>query len=158
MHPVLDLSNQSNWQQIFDEEREAVQAKVGGWYPIPAFEIPILFDSSVVVARVLSNKAKSTWHYGGLLSQRFFIGSGGTASSLPEVSAKQYRLQINRSKLLFFPLYKPNYSLIFEPPVWFKNIRLSLWEYSGINSDSTHQLLETIKIDILRIESIINGN
>jgi hypothetical protein len=58
--PVLQLTTQENWFQIYDESRTAqIATPSGGYYPIPAFEIPILLERHVLAVRCLSTTAKA---------------------------------------------------------------------------------------------------
>ena len=104
--PVLELTSQGNWVQIYDEFREALPTPVSDvFYPIPAYEIPFLIDKHILAVRCLSRTAKATWRYAGTLSQRFQMGTGGSASPLPTVEAAGLGLRINRTKLVVFKKY-----------------------------------------------------
>lgn len=154
--PVLQLTTQGNWFQIYDESRLAeVATPSGGYYPIPAFEIPFLFEKHVLAVRCLSTTAKSTWRYAGTLSQRFQVGTGGTASPLPIVEASAISLRLNRTKLVVFKKFTTNYQLLFENPSWLKDLRLSIWEYRGSQSDTTEELLKAMRAKLEIIESKI---
>lgn len=143
--PVLQLTSQGNWNQIYDESRSAVPATPsGGHTPIPAFEIPFLFDKHIIAVRCLSPSAKPTWRYAGTLSQRFQAGTGGSASTLPTLDATSLSLRINRSKLVVFKKYTQQYELLFESPPWIKEMRLTIWQYVGTESDSTEDLLREL--------------
>jgi hypothetical protein len=154
----LQLNVQANWSLIYDESRQAqLLSPTGGYIPIPAFEVPFLFDKPVLACRIINSSAKSTWKFGGYLSQRFQIGSGGGVSALPEVDATSLRLRLNRSKLLIFPQYIDTYSLTYEPPTWFKNVQFSLWEYRGTVTDSIEELVNQVgSADLQRIEQKID--
>lgn len=143
--PVLQLTTQENWFQIYDESRTAqIATPSGGYYPIPAFEIPILLERHVLAVRCLSTTAKPTWRFAGTLSQRFQAGTGGTASPLPTVEASAIGLRLNRTKLVVFKKFTANYQLLFENAYWLKDLRLSIWEYRGIESDSTEDLIREL--------------
>jgi hypothetical protein len=143
--PVLQLTSQGNWTQIYDESRTAIQATpAGGHIPIPAFEIPFLFDKHVIAVRCLSPSAKATWRFAGTLSQRFQAGTGGTASPLPTVDASSLSLRLNRTLLVIFKKYTQEYQLLFESPPWIKDMRLSIWQYIGAESDSTEDLIRDL--------------
>ena len=143
--PVLQLTTQGNWNQIYDESRSAVpMSPVGGHYPIPAFEIPFLFDKHIIAVRCLSTSAKATWRFAGTLSQRFRAGTGGSTSPLPILDAEILSLRLNRSRLVVFKQYTQQYELLFESPPWIKDMRLSIWQYIGEQSDSTEDLLREL--------------
>jgi hypothetical protein len=143
--PILQLTTQGNWSQIYDENREAAPTSVPNiFYPIPAYEIPFLIERHILAIRCLSPSAKATWRYAGTLSQRFQLGTGGAASGLPTVEALSIGLRLNRTKLVVFKKYTQQYELLFETPFWMKSLRLSIWQYEGTESDSTEDLIREL--------------
>lgn len=155
---ILSLTNQANWNQIYTESREAQPASpIGGYFPIPAFEIPIVIENNILAVRTFSNTARFSWRFAGNLSQRIQIGSGGSASTLPEVEAASISLRINRTRLLILKKLSPDYKLVFEPPYWFKSISLTIWEYTGIQEYLTDELIRDLGDDLDRIEAKIDS-
>lgn len=143
--PILQLTSRGNWNQIYDESREAVPTSVREiFYPIPAYEIPFLLKSHILAVRCLSSSAKATWRYAGTLNQKIQIGTGGTTSPLPVAEAFSMGLKLNRTKLLVFKKYTQQYQLLFEPPHWLRDLRLTIWEYVGSESDSTEDLIREL--------------
>lgn len=155
-HPVLNLQGQGIWNQVYNEHRNATLVQTAH-IPIPAFEISFLFESHILAVRCLSTTAKAHWRFAGILSQQFQIGTGGTASPLPDVTASQHKSRLNRTELIIFPKLTGNYQLIFEPAYWLKDARLTIWEYTGIESDTTEELIQTLKVDLIRIESKVDA-
>lgn len=155
--PVLDLTGVGNWSQVYDESRTAVLMAPDAYIPIPAFEVGVLIESPILAVRAFCQSAKPTWRFGGLLIQRFQIGTGGAASPLPLAEASDRALRVNRTQLIVFPKLTANYELLFTCPYWFPDCRLTVWEYSGVNSDTTEKLLELIQIDLNTIEVKIDN-
>lgn len=155
--PLLDLQGQGVWAQVFDEQREATKATDTVYLPIPAFEIGFSFEAHVLAVRCLSQTAKAHWRFAGNLSQRFQIGSGGAASPLPTVTASRLGLRLNRAELVRFPALVSAYELLFEPPHWLKDLRLTIWEYNGPESNTTEEMIEAARVDLVRIESKIDS-
>lgn len=155
--PLLDLQGQGVWSQVFDERREAVQATEKVHLPIPAFELGFSFESHILVVRCLSVTAKAHWRFAGNLSQRFQIGTGGVTSPLPLVTARRIGLKLNRADLVQFPRLTTDYELLFEPPHWLKDLRLTVWQYTGPESDTTEEMVEAARVDLIRIESKIDA-
>lgn len=149
--PLLDLQSSGVWSQIYNEQRDAVQVADNFWSPLPAFEIGFLLEKHVLAVRCLSTTAKPHWRFAGTLSQRFQIGTGGVVSPLPTVTGSARRLRLNRTELIRFPKLTTNYELLFEPPHWLKDLRLTIWEYNGFDSDTTEEMLTKIeeKIDVI---------
>lgn len=149
---LADLKNDNNWQQVYQDSKTVTYDAVGGYSPLPAFEIPITFDKLIIAVRTLSAGAKYSWRFSGVLTQRMQLGGGATP--LPVASLSYNRLRINRSHLLHFPNYNTDYELLFEPYYWIKNINLTIWEYVG---PLTEYVLEAIKNDLSQIETKIDN-
>ena len=77
---IADLKNDNNWRQAYQDERSVVFDEAGGYSPLPAFEIPITFDSHLLAVRTLSNNAKFTWRFSGVLSHLFELGNALNAN------------------------------------------------------------------------------
>lgn len=154
---ILDLQGQGVWTQVFDEHRDALETTSSSHLPIPAFEIGFLIESHILAVRCLSMTAKARWRFSGNLSQRFQIGSGGAASPLPTVTGSRQGLRLNRTELVRFPKLVPAYELLFEPPHWLKDLRLTVWQYIGPESDTTEEMVEAARVDLIRIESKIDA-
>lgn len=138
-----DLKNANNWEQAYRDSKSVVYDDAGGYTPLPAFEIPITFNKKLLAIRVLSDNAKFTWRFGGVLSQRMQLGGGATP--LPVASLDYNRLRVNRSTLINFPTYGTDYELLFEPYYWIKHIDLTIWQYLGELTDSTENLINEIR-------------
>lgn len=155
--PILDLQGQGVWTQVFDEHREAVSTTSSSHLPIPAFEIGFLLESHILAARCLSMTAKAHWRFAGILSQRFQIGTGGGVSPLPTVTGSKQSLRLKRTELVRLPKLVSAYELLFEPPHWLKDLRLTVWEYNGMESDALYELVEAARVDLIRIEHKIDS-
>ena len=154
--PILDLLNQDNWNQAYDESRIAQPAtEAGGYYPIAVFEIPIVFQSRVLAVRCLSSTAKSSWRFAGNLKPQVAAPIAGINS--PPVEIASIYLQLNRTRLVVLHPYATNYNLVLENAPWLKDLRLTIWEYTGAIEDTTEELIGVARIDILRVESKIDN-
>lgn len=151
---ILDLSNPENWEQVYDESRLAeVASPAGGFFPIPAFEIPLDFNQNIIAVRCLSTTAKATWRFAGALVQRISIPIAGNNS--PPVETLVLKMRVNRTRLITLPTYTTNYELVLEPPVWFKSLRLTVWSYLGDVGDSTELLINDVWEDVQLIKNEI---
>ena len=150
--PVLNLQSQGNWVNVYSEDRTARQVTDTNFAPIPAFEIGFLFEAHILAVRCLSDSAKPTWRFAGILNQAFQIGTGGGVSPLPVVSGSSQTMRLNRSSLVQFERLTSNYQLVFEPAYWLKDIRLTVWEYRGLVSDTTEEKIGLVLNATNRIE------
>jgi hypothetical protein len=147
----LALTTQSNWQQIYSENRNAVFVDADSYIPIPAFEIGVTLETPVVAIRVASNKARGWWKKGGDLFQRFQLGTGGTANPLPQVDSAQIWVPLNRVKLVRFDLWKPEYSLVYVTPHWFEHVQCQIWAYTGPITDTNQQRFDGVDATLAQI-------
>lgn len=135
MNIIASIKNSSNWELIYRENREVLVDAAGGYIPLPAFEIPITLDDEIIAVRTISQRAKFTWRFAGVLSQRMQLGAGLT--SLPVATITSQRIQLNRSELVQLNNFGTDYELLFEPYSWIKNLDVSIWRYIGGIFDKT---------------------
>jgi hypothetical protein len=154
---ILDLSNQANFLQVYDVLREVEPAGNGYSTPIPAFEIPFLFSRPVLAVKAFSQSARSYWKYGGTLTQRVQLGSGGTNSLLPIAENNRRSLRLGRTELCYFPMISSQYELLLECPHWLDDVRVTIWEYVGPITTEQMQMWELLRIDVLRVEAKVNA-
>ncbi len=150
--PVVQFTTEGNWQQVYEERRTCTFITDKVFTPIPAFEIGFLFDTHIIAIRAISTSAKSTWRYAGSLHQRLQLGGGGTASNLPTVDLSNRGILLNRSTLIELPRYTSEYALVFAPPRWMQDIKVTFWQYIGIDSDNLTESLLLAREDLERIE------
>lgn len=158
MSIVVDIGNSSNWNLIWNQSIVAVSAQYypDRYYPIPKVTVPILLENHIISVLVTSTTAKETWYYAGILSQK--IRTGITVGGNTDVEVQQTRkLYLGKLNLLILPRLATNYSISFDVPSWFEQVEYFVWEYTGTVIDSTDEILEIIKIDLLRIESKIDA-
>lgn len=154
--PLLDLLNQDNWNQIYDESRTAQPAtEAGGYYSIPIFEIPIILQSRVLAVRCLSTTAKYSWRFAGNLKPQVAAPIAGINS--PPLEVASIYLQLNRTRLIVLQPYATNYNLVLENAPWLKDLRVTIWEYTGAIEDTTEELIGIARIDILRVEAKVDN-
>jgi hypothetical protein len=153
----LALTTQSNWQQIYSENRDAVYVDSLSYTPIPAFEVGVTLSTPVVAIRAASSKARGHWKSAGHLFQRFQLGTGGAANPLPQVDSAQIFIPINRVKLVQFDLWQPEYSLVYLPPYWFEQVQVQIWAYTGPITETNQVRFDSIDSGLNRIEGRLTG-
>lgn len=154
---IVDLSNQANFLQVYDVLRESQPAGGGFSEPIPAFEIPFLFSRPLLAVKAFSKTARASWKFGGTLTQRIQLGSGGTNSILPIAENQRRALRLGRTELCYFPLIASQYELLLECPHWLDDVRVTIWEYVGEITTAQMQSLELLRIDVLRVEAKVTA-
>lgn len=152
--PILQLLDASNWNLIYDEAREAELASpVGGFFPIPAFEIDSAIPNHILAVRCFSTTARSTWRFAGNLIQRISAPVSGEVS--PPVEAGLIKMRVNRTRLVIFRQFTSSYELVLEVPVWFRSMRLTIWAYTGEQADTTELLINAMQADITDIKTFL---
>ena len=157
-NPVLQLGNSANWDLFYSTSVEAVTSNNGESYtPIPTITVPTLLESHIVASFVHCSNSKPTWYFGGFLNQR--INLGLTVGGLPDSDAVQKRrLYLNRLTLIIFPKLVDSYAVTFDVPRWFQDVTFTLFEYTGVESNSTDDLInQIINVDLPRIENKIEA-
>lgn len=152
-----ELNNSQNWSLAYQEYKEAVQATPeGGYYPIPAFEIPITFSSKILIAKTVSTiPVGKRWKWAGNLRAFQSFPNAGINSQKSEIAV--YSLFLNRSKLLVLPEIASGYELILADAYWLRNLQLTIYEFTGQLGDELSDLVQSVKGDVLRIESKIDA-
>lgn len=157
-NPVLQLGNSANWQQLYSTSVNAVSLGAGSvlFAPIETILVPILIESHIIAVSVTSANAKDTWYFGGLISQK--INLGLTVGGLPDSDGVQKsKLYLNRLTLLILPKLTSSYAVEVEIPKWFRQVSLIIWQYIGIETDTTEDIIQSVKNDLQSIESKIDA-
>ena len=156
-HPVLKLSNSSNWESVwqgtFSAQRSSGNTIIN---PIPEIVVPILLDKHILAVSITSSTAKPTWYFGGFLNQRISLGI--VVGGLPDSDAiEKRRIWLNRLTLITLTQLTSHYAVSFNVPKWFQDVQLHLWQYVGPESDSTEDLISEISVQLQRIENKVNN-
>jgi hypothetical protein len=144
----FDLTAPNVWEQVYDATQTTVQPTPETFIPIPRVTIPILLHERVIVVGTSSTAVKPNWRFSGTLSQRLVIP--GLGSGL--VDGHKETIRINALSLLVLPMLTPDYRLDLDVFPWIRDLSISIWRYIGPEVDELVQLIETVKVDILRVE------
>lgn len=152
-----ELNNSQNWSLAYQEYKQAVQATPnGGYYPLPAFEVPITFSSKILIAKTISNiPVGKRWKWAGNLRAFQAFPNAGINSQKSEIAS--YSLFLNRSKLLRLPELASNFELVLSDAFWLRDLQLTIYEFTGLLTGDVTELVQDIKVDLLRIESKIDA-
>jgi hypothetical protein len=155
---ALELNNPNNWNQVYDEARVAAQSpgQVYSYSPIPAFEVPFLFESHVIVVRCLCTvPSGKRWRFAGNIKYQFAAPIAGINS--PAITSIEIPLKLNRTKLIKFPKVANNYQVVISDATWLTNLRVTIWEYLQPVENYTDNLIFELGDDLERIESKIDA-
>ncbi len=155
--PIIDFSNSNNWESVYNISVVADPSShpSNSHYAIPTIEVPVTFERRIIAVLPTSTTAKDWWISGGWVEQKIFTGIvvGGN----PDVSANDSkRIFLNKINLIVFPKYTSTYQLNIDVPYWFKDYQVTIWEYVGVDEDSTEELVENNEALLLNIQSTVN--
>lgn len=151
--PILNLSDSSKWQSLWSGSFSAlgIAGKPGYHYPIDPILVPVLLESRIIAITATSATAKPKWWYAGKVRQ--IIQTGITVGGVVDAaSVNVKKLSLDKINLLIFQPLTPTYALEFEPIWWLDVIELSVWAYTGVDSDTVTQQLDRIELAIDEIE------
>lgn len=150
--PILDLSNSSNWQKVYEGSFVAVpiQGVRNQFIPIPTVLIPNSFSNHTLAVGASSFQTKPTWRLGFWLSMYVQVPGIGKAQG----SNKKIPLGLS---VIRFPNLSPTYTLAASIPHWHKEMSIDIWQYIGSELDIRDDLVE-IKSDLDRIETKIDSS
>lgn len=161
----LNLNELGNWQLIYmrehvgDERAKRIRAPM-----IDPIQLPITLSGRFLAVSATYIQAKPTWNTAGWFYQEarvplddapMFPGVQGTGFTTVDVAKKS--VELNSMQLLGFSRYGTEQIYRFEPARWIPKIRLGVWQYTGSEIDPIIETLDTIKVDLVRIETKING-
>jgi hypothetical protein len=158
----LDLSGTNKWNRIFyqpfqgNPENRKIRAPL-----IEPFEFPFILQNHVLAIMISSSTAKASWRTAGYLTQTYpSVITGGqillSESPTSGVDACTKRIGLNTIELVVFPKLANQYYLWFDFVPWLPKATLGLWQFIGNQFDATQEVLETIKVDILRVEAKVD--
>lgn len=147
----LDLSNAAQWQLAFEQYKleETVFPKT---FPkIPGYLLPITFDRYVIACSVTTELYQSGWFTGGWITQRVEL----PGTEFGRVDSFKARIPLNRTVLITLPSVSQQFQLWFDPAGWLIDFTLRVWEFNGPIGTKEQELLDVIRVDLLRIETKI---
>ncbi|WP_413175392.1 hypothetical protein [Anabaena azotica] len=120
------FSEASNWNQVFFASRNAVTNQNGEIIQrIGSIEIIHTFNSNTIGC--LATSSRADWYKAGYLSQVIQAPLGMSGYALGE--SEFIRLFI--ATICKFQKFESSYSLSFDVPFYFKDITLTIWEFTG---------------------------
>lgn len=162
----FDLVSAGNFNLLYHQTHTGNSAYKG--YKIPLIEIielPFSIAGRLLAIGTTYIEAPPTWKVAGTLFQQVgglalndslvFPGVGGSGTAV--VDSAQKRVLLNTLELHLFDRYATEHSYRFEPVYWMPKLTLTVWEYVGTESDSTEDLLNAVRVDLVRIEAKIGA-
>ncbi|NHC37945.1 hypothetical protein [Scytonema millei] len=127
---------------------------------IDPIELPYLTHCRIFLVGATSFKAKPSWYRAGYLHQQIdgvavddsVVFEGLQSTPTTAIDGSQRMIPLNSMQLVVFPKLADSYRLRFQPMRWLKELTLGIWEYRGIESDSTEDLIQVVRAKLETIE------
>ncbi|BDA68212.1 hypothetical protein CAL7716_023780 [Calothrix sp. PCC 7716] len=132
---------------------------------IDPVEIPLIPTSRIFLVGTFSTTAKPTWKCAGYLTQEILSVKVNDAvvfeglNSTPEttVDASNKFIKLNCVQLVIFPKYSDSFALRFDAVPWLKSVTLAIWEYRSTETDTTEDLIQSMRAKLETIEYKIDN-
>lgn len=102
---------------------------------IPSFDTGKSYEAEYLAVGVKAANSKDSWRQGGYLAQEFTVPITGY-STRNRAFNRTPDLLINDVTIIKVPLLtQSEYRLRYFAPTYFSDVRLQIWEYSGVRTD-----------------------
>jgi hypothetical protein len=146
-----NLQNANQWQEVYDQMHQVTRLSSTSYIPIPPFTVPILLTSHTLMISTDSEEALARWWLG--VRVQMLIDVPG--SDFGELPTDRINIPVNRGLLVRFPKLSNQYRLRVEVPEWHQTMRLSIWEFMGL--DDSEASLDLVVENLQRIEGKVNS-
>jgi hypothetical protein len=134
----MNLYSPSDWGLVYEENLT----------PGPGlFTMPILLNSNIVAIYITTPTPKPTWFTGAWVNQ---LIATGLIDSSTTWTINSNRILLGKN-VIVFPQSLSIYALQFSFPRYFPNVFLSVWEYTGTDTQSSTGELATVVSDVAKI-------
>jgi hypothetical protein len=139
---MLELEKIENWEPRLAQSFTTIPKT-----PLIEYTPILEFTSNVIAALIDNSEALDTWYSAGWISQRINLPFGPSTTS----SINSQRLRLRQKQLLIFPKLTPTYKISVQFPRWFTQASVTIWEYTGVQSEGVENQLVEIqsKLDTL---------
>jgi hypothetical protein len=147
--PILELQNSSNWNRLWDYSTTAapVPNQPGYTLEIPPILVPFQLEGNIIAISAKSTTARPSWRLAGRVAKK--IQTGITIGGIPDVTVSDGRkLYLNQINLFRFESLTATYALEITPVYYLTDISLSLWVYTGVDSDTVTNQLNRIEFAV----------
>ena len=147
--PILELQNSSKWDRLWDYAAvaEPIPDRPGYTLEIPMIVLPFQLENHIIAISAKSSTAKPSWKLGGRVAKK--IQTGITIGGTPDVTISDGRkLYLNQINLFRFTPYTANYALEITPAYYLTQVSLSLWVYTGVDTDTVTNQLNRIEFAV----------
>lgn len=148
---IRALGEVNHWEEVYNQFFRATPApgvNANAYDPIPPVAPPFIFDKFVLAIATSSVDVKPHWFLAARVKQQI----RALSSNYIDVAGPSLPLQLNKTQLVVLPQVAADYKLRLDIPWWHTEMGFTIWQYVGPETDSTEDLIDTLKVDIARLE------
>jgi hypothetical protein len=131
----------------------ATKTKDAQYIPIPNLNLGVKLKAGVLAIGINCNYSKLTWFFGGKIYQVVGFPNNFDTTPIGGALVKDRELPINKVVIwsLLPRITNQDYTLLYLPPRWFRDVRIKVWQYVGEEYDFVDSSLNNIetKLDYL---------
>ncbi len=121
----INPTNDNDWELIVDLSRSKLDTEP----QIPKLDLDVSLNSNFIAVEVVASNAKSHWVAGGFIAQQYELDEF-------DLSPSQHFVSINQVNLIELKqVANLDFNLIYDPPKYFKDVVIKVWQYQGIQTD-----------------------
>jgi hypothetical protein len=149
MSRILELQDSANFLLQYSNSIPAVVIEMIDGHDIYAkltdVIIPVVFDRNIISVSITTTiPIGKIWRSAGSISKVVSTAIGDSFSGQPEY------LKLGQRNLIQYDDNTANYTLIYSPPRWFRDVTIGIYQYEGNDTSD-------VKIDLAKIESKIDA-
>jgi hypothetical protein len=117
--------------------------------PIQEISIPLIFNRHIIAIYAESATALGSWYTAGLLKQ--YVRSGLTVGGVTDSINHTQRIFLKQIQIIYFRKIinldthnEIDFTLGFVVPRWLKDISISIWQYTGLEQDTTENAIAEV--------------
>ena len=139
---LINFETNSDWRLFVNRSFSAVKVGEKSHIPIPIQDLGVSSNAEYIAAFVGIIEGRNTWFFAGDITQVYNFAGGGSTGSSSLVYSEPNKLFLNRLTFIETPRASiENYSLRYQPPFWFKDATIRVYEYLGDTSNFARETL-----------------
>lgn len=142
----LILSGGSDWVKIADISKTAQVTGENSYIPIARFNLGVSTFSSYFAIAININEGKSTWRWGGTVGRLFPFPPNADTNPTGKFVSDERPIFISRMQFFDYPKrFSQPSDFLYQPPKWFRDVRIRVWEFAGTTVNPTQEQLDRIE-------------
>ena len=141
----LDFDNSNNWELKWASSYQVQRVSENEYVPIPEIEIPVEFNSNILVVTIATENNPGYWRRAGYLLQK--TSASLTGSDLSTLTKKS-KLWLNKNNLITL-INANGFQVSISVPFWFEEVSFSIYQYIGLETTPEAQALQYVAVSLI---------